>query len=129
MPPAINQRQRRSLFRTTALCILLTFIPAEIVPSVFLSSQAHAQTILDLPTPGTMVTTTVPFSPPILRGLTIHPENPLRFDFIVDRGETPLQGDELKTEYEKLIKYFLATLTIPEDDLWVNLSPYEKGII
>ncbi|MDO8675846.1 MAG: histidine phosphatase family protein [Candidatus Omnitrophota bacterium] len=26
----------------------------------------------------------------------------------------------------KLIKYFLTALTIPEKDLWVNLSPYEK---
>ncbi|MFH0753480.1 MAG: hypothetical protein V2A70_02805 [Candidatus Omnitrophota bacterium] len=25
-----------------------------------------------------------------------------------------------------MIKYFLAALTIPENDLWVNLSPYEK---
>jgi ABC-type sulfate/molybdate transport systems ATPase subunit len=30
-------------------------------------------------------------------------------------------------ESSKLIKYFLASLTIPEKDLWVNLShPYEK---
>jgi len=28
-----------------------------------------------------------------------------------------------------LIKYFLASLTIPENDLWVNLSPYEKNRI
>ena len=26
----------------------------------------------------------------------------------------------------RLVKYFLAALTIPEKDLWVNLSPYEK---
>jgi len=117
---------RRFLFRAIALFVLLTFSFSEIFPTQFLSSKATAQTILDLPVPGTMVTMTTPFSPPILRGLTIHPENPLRFDFIVDRGETQLKGDELKSEYEKLIKYFLATLTIPEDDLWVNLSPYEK---
>ncbi|MDO8674486.1 MAG: hypothetical protein Q7K71_00005, partial [Candidatus Omnitrophota bacterium] len=29
----------------------------------------------------------------------------------------------------KLIKYFLASLTVPEKDLWVNLSPYEKDRI
>ena len=28
-----------------------------------------------------------------------------------------------------MIKYFLAALTIPEKDLWVNLSPYEKDRI
>jgi hypothetical protein len=36
------------------------------------------------------------------------------------------QGGRSRT---KLIKYFLASLTIPEKDLWVNLSPYEKDRI
>ena len=34
----------------------------------------------------------------------------------------------LKTNL-KLIKYFLASLTVPEDEMWVNLSPYEKDRI
>ena len=33
----------------------------------------------------------------------------------------------LKKEGEKLIKYFLASLAIPDKDVWVNLSPYEKN--
>ena len=33
------------------------------------------------------------------------------------------QQEQLKTEATKLIKYFLASLTIPEKDLWVNLKP------
>ncbi|MBF0511175.1 MAG: hypothetical protein HQL13_02485 [Candidatus Omnitrophica bacterium] len=37
--------------------------------------------------------------------------------------------EQLKAESTKLIKYFLASLTIPEKDLWVNLSPYEKDRI
>ncbi|MEI7999122.1 MAG: hypothetical protein WCH62_06430, partial [Candidatus Omnitrophota bacterium] len=37
--------------------------------------------------------------------------------------------EELKAEATKLIKYFLASMTIPEKDLWVNLSPYEKDRI
>ncbi len=39
------------------------------------------------------------------------------------------KADALKTEASKLIKYFLAALTVPEKDLWVNLSPYEKDRI
>ncbi|MBF0490779.1 MAG: hypothetical protein HQL15_09245, partial [Candidatus Omnitrophica bacterium] len=35
----------------------------------------------------------------------------------------------LREESTKLIKYFLASLTTPEKDLWVNLSPYEKDRI
>ncbi len=34
--------------------------------------------------------------------------------------------DQLKQQVNQLVKYFLAGLTIPESDLWVNLSPYEK---
>ncbi len=37
-----------------------------------------------------------------------------------------MSGEPLKREGEKLIKYFLASLAIPDRDLWVNLSPYEK---
>jgi len=123
-----------------------------------------------LPAPGVMVHLSPEFNPPILKGLKVHPDNPFRFDFILDKGdsnpvnpETPTRGhvqvritknvspgslpsnealkvkapqvnnqnddQELRTEANKLIKYFLASLTIPEKDLWVNLSPYEKDRI
>ncbi|MEK7098106.1 MAG: hypothetical protein AAB906_04635, partial [Patescibacteria group bacterium] len=101
-----------------------------------------------LPAPGTMVGLTaglaadglgihsdiasrssVSFQPPVFLGLKIHPENPLLFDFIVDQGASKLSQDELKSETEKLVKYFLAALTIPDKEVWVNLSPYEKDRI
>ena len=44
-------------------------------------------------------------------------------------GDSKLSDDAIKNESSKLIKYFLASLTIPEKDLWVNLSPYEKDRI
>jgi len=82
-----------------------------------------------LPQPGTMVSLSPAFAPPILKGIKVHPDNPFRFDFILDRGDSKLSNDALKSESGKLIKYFLASLTIPEKDLWVNLSPYEKNRI
>ena len=82
-----------------------------------------------LPKPGAMITTSAPFSPAIITGMTIHQENPLQFDFIVDTGDEHLQGEIFKKESQKLINYFMATLTIPEDEMWVNLSPYEKNRI
>ncbi len=91
-----------------------------------------------LPKPGIMVPLSPEFNPPILKGLKIHPDNPFRFDFILDKGDlssVSLRGAEatkqsfIKEESTKLIKYFLASLTIPEKDLWVNLSPYEKNRI
>jgi len=98
---------------------------------------AQAQEFL-LPRPGTMVLLSSEFNPPILKGIKVHPENPFKFDFILDRGDAGNRHPErsegsqqelLKTESTKLIKYFLASLTIPEKDLWVNLSPYEKDRI
>ena len=67
--------------------------------------------------------------PAIIRGLTIHPDNALAFDFIVDQGDSQLKGEEFSEEAKKLIKYFLAALTVPKEDMWVNLSPYEEDRI
>ena len=66
--------------------------------------------------------------PVVLKGVHLHPENPLLFDFIVDAGDSgfSFEGPQFKAESERLIKYFLASLTVKEGDQWVNLSPYEK---
>ncbi len=82
-----------------------------------------------LPAPGVMVHLSSPVNPAILKGIKVHTDNPFRFDFILDKGDTDPSDDKLKEESSKLIKYFLASLTIPEKDLWVNLSPYEKDCI
>jgi hypothetical protein len=87
-----------------------------------------------LPAPGVMVHLSPEFNPPILKGIKVHPDNPFRFDFILDQGDGVipasstvipakagiLNQEQLKTEATKLIKYFLASLTIPEKDLWVT---------
>ena len=105
-------------FLTTGLCPLTT----------------HAEE-LQLPKPGVMVHLSPPDNPPILKGIKVHPDNPFRFDFIMDVRDgspVPKKGEDtspLHNESMKLIKYFLASLTIPEKDLWVNLSPYEKDRI
>ena len=82
-----------------------------------------------MPAPGVMVHLSPEFNPPILKGIKVYPDNPFRFDFILDKGDSQLSNDALKDESSKLIKYFLASLTIPEKDLWVNLPPYEKNRI
>jgi hypothetical protein len=82
--------------------------------------------VLGLPQPGTMVNLSSSYVPLMLTGLRVHPDNPLLIDFIVSTGNSGLNADQVKKESDRLIKYFLACLTIPEDDQWVNLSPYEK---
>jgi len=89
----------------------------------------HAQdfSINQLPVPGTMVGESVPFSPLALKGLVVNLNKPLEFQFIVDTGRGPQDSTSVKDQANQLVKYFLAGLTIPEGDLWVNLSPYEKN--
>lgn len=92
-------------------------------------TPSRAQLLPNLPAPGQMLWLSSGFLPPVLRGMTVHSENPLLFDFIVDRGQDKINNDLLKDESTKLIKYFLTAMTIPDKDAWVNLSPYEKDRI
>jgi len=110
---------KKSLSFTIIICFFLT--------SLTPYPQAHADSVLGLPAPGTMVNLSSAYQPVIIKGLTVHKDNPFLFDFIVDVGQDRMSGEPLKKEGEKLIKYFLASLAIPDRDLWVNLSPYEKN--
>ncbi|MCA9400920.1 MAG: hypothetical protein KC713_04795, partial [Candidatus Omnitrophica bacterium] len=69
------------------------------------------------------------FQPSTLKGIKLSPNNALVFDFILDPGDDSSDQNNLKIIGEKLIKYFLAALTVPEDEMWVNLSPYEDDRI
>ncbi|MBF0479215.1 MAG: hypothetical protein HQL26_06995 [Candidatus Omnitrophica bacterium] len=128
-------RTSNSLFVRKLISIFLIF--TFIFSSINIPQYAYAQTAPLMPVPGTMVGLTPPFNPPVLKGIKVYPDNPLRFDFILDNGFALIQNDPerpagvegLQQEAKKLIKYFLASLTVPENDLWVNLSPYEKGRI
>ncbi len=118
--------------RIISLCLIISFIST----SVIAPQRSYAST--PLPEPGTMVNLSSTYTPVLIKGLKVHPENPLLFDFILDTGHSGLSvqipassagASPLQLESQKLIKYFLAALTIPEADLWVNLSPYEKDRI
>jgi 1,3-beta-glucan synthase component len=92
-----------------------------------------------LPAPGRLVSLTPSFSPPLIRGLKVFKNNPFKFEFIMSQGDTAPGEDSAanfaakqafyKEEGNRLVKYFLASLTVPEKDMWVNLSPYERDRI
>ena len=96
-----------------------------ILSSIIVPQPVLAQSVNDLPVPGTMVNLSPAYAPVLLKGLKVNPQNPFKFEFIVDQGSDV--SAQIKTESNKLIKYFLAAMTVPEKDLWVNLSPYEKN--
>ncbi len=118
-----------TLFLRMKKSISLTVILSFIFSLNAYPIEAGAQSVLDLPAPGAMVDLSPAYQPAVIKGLTIHKDNPFLFDFILDPGQEHWQGDALKKESEKLIKYFLVNLAVPEKEMWVNLSPYEKDRI
>lgn len=109
------------VFRSIASSVILTYFFSCVIGP----APAAAQTFTPLPSPGMILPLSQPFTPVLIKGLVTHPDNPLRFEFLIDQGQESLSNDEMRRESLRLIKYFLAALTIPEDEMWVNLSPHE----
>ena len=114
--------------RVITLFVLVCFFVTNINVS-FLRAQEFR-----LPAPGVMLQLSPAASPALLKGIKLDTKNPFRFHFFVDRGDSklsvetpfmashtsPFMASQFKKESEKLIKYFLASLAIPEKDLWVT---------
>ena len=56
----------------------------------------------------------------MLKGFVVDAENPYRLRFIFEGAQ---EGEKQRAEALRQIRYFLATLTLPQESLWVNLSP------
>jgi len=127
--PTFSRIDRHSqLLAVVHKCVSIFILVAFVGTSI--KTPAYAQMAQDpfarMPAPGVMVHLSPEFTPAYLKALIIHPENALRFDFIVTRGDEPLNDRQKHDTYQKLIKYFLASLAVPDENQWVNLSPYEK---
>ena len=120
----IRKYQHGLITRSLTFLITTSFCLGLIAPQAI-----YAQQVLNLPVPGTMVMPSHAYNPVVMLGMTLHPENPLHIDFIIDRGDDRLEDEALREESQKLLAYFYATMTVPEEDMWVNLSPYESDRI
>ncbi len=120
----LSQLRSKWLERVVSVGILFFFIPTISCPPAVYAQMGS----LPLPT-SSLIVPSAAFTPTVIKGLRIDPQNVLQFNFIVDTGDTEIKGDALKNESTKLIKYFLAALTTPDKEMWVNLSPTEKDRI
>jgi len=111
---------KRITKKITAL--LLTIVVA-------LPYQAFPAVLPYMPETNQIITATPAYSLPELSGLSFSSDNPFEFTFLIDKGNMPLTKEKLRISVERMGKYFLGALTIPEKDLWVNLSPYEQDRI
>ncbi|MBZ0165639.1 MAG: hypothetical protein K8I00_02450, partial [Candidatus Omnitrophica bacterium] len=120
-----RSRQFRVLCQKVVGPVLTAFVALCLLP-VPGWTRGQPQAEFRLPVPGTMVSFSEDFNPVLMKGLRIDPDNPLRFEFVIDPGDTDLTPAQFEQETAKVVKYFFAALTIPEKDMWVNLSPYER---
>ena len=117
-----------TIYRHILIGTVLLFIVSLILADVFRLKEIQASAP-ELLLPAGILKESKDYNPLVLYGMKIDPDNPLSFEFIIDEGDTDLSREQLKFSTENLIKYFLAALAVPEEDLWVNLSPYESDRI
>jgi hypothetical protein len=113
--------------RLLYLIVIIAFTINCVLPPSVMSQTLSGVTIM--PEPGAMAELSSSFIPAHLVGMTIDIQDALKFDFIIHKGDLPLTEEQKPEEYRQLVKYFLAALTIPDEDQWVNLSPYEGSRI
>ena len=110
--------------------VLVVLLSISLVFPPYIVSASNIDVFNLLPL-GTILTVSsdifVPFS---IKGMKINRNNPLEFNFIIDTGHQDHRDKDWKIkETGKLVNYFLTVLTVHEENLWVNLSIYEKDRI
>jgi len=93
------------------------------------SGIAYASVLPYMPAPSQLISTTANYNFARLVGMRFDSDNPFRFTFILNPGNAQVNDASLRQEIAKVDKYFLAALTLPKEELWVNLSPYENNRI
>lgn len=116
----------KKLARLTAKQWASLFIAVVFLCNTILPNAVFAAEVFGLPSPAQFVNLSENYSFPVLKGLKFDPNKPLTMEFIIDTGS---QKKVSKEEASRLIRYFLTGLTVPPENLWVNLSPYEKDRI
>jgi len=78
MITTIQHKRTTLTYRIFSAFLTIAFVTSSIIPP----QRAYAQVlpisptgVLNLPSPGTMVPLSPVFNPPIIKGITIHPEN------------------------------------------------------
>jgi hypothetical protein len=106
---------------------LILFVISTFSPSLI---GAYATTLPFMPEAGKLVAVSSPYNPVTLKGIKFNPTDPFKLEFIIDEGNQVNATDaSIKEESAMLIRYFLSAVTMPADDMWVNLSPYESDRI
>lgn len=120
----MNNYKKTVGYRTLACFVAISFLMNSVAPA-----GVYAAGLPKLPKPGSLLSLSAPFHPSLIRGLKINPTDPFQFDVLVENGDSKLNDKEYEENTTKLVKYFLASLTVKDANFWVNLSPHEKDRI
>ncbi len=104
-------------------------LSAAVLWSGIFPAVAAAQQVGALPMPLGPVFLDKTYNPLLMKGIRAYTQEPFRFDLLLDKGESGLSGEKLQAEITRLSRFFIASLAVPDQDMWVNLSPYEKDRI
>ncbi|MFH0754475.1 MAG: TolC family protein, partial [Candidatus Omnitrophota bacterium] len=131
MLPAVGfkgfaHQTKRTWFRVLCSFLLLTYGSEILGMDLLRMREACAQSITFAPAMGVVLpqSSAVPFSS--FKAISIDPADPLKLNFLVSAGDGPKVD---ANESRWLVKYFLTFLAMPDEDIWVNLSPSEPDRI
>lgn len=117
--------RKGSVLKTVVIWCAAVFAATYLFSDMLRAKETQAS-VMDLPSPTSLLLASSDYSLPVLKGLRVDPYDPLKMDFIID---TQNKREVSQQEASLLVRYFLAGLTLKEEDLWVNLSPYEEDRI
>ncbi len=76
----INKLMHRQIRKAISIAIIFAFMGTSVNAPVF--AQMAVDPMPRMPAPGVMVHLSPEYTPAYLKGIVIHPENALKFDFI-----------------------------------------------
>ncbi|MCA9403506.1 MAG: HEAT repeat domain-containing protein [Candidatus Omnitrophica bacterium] len=124
----IEQHQPKNgiLRRIVTVALVVCFVTGNVILPPPVQGADPGAGAEGLPMPGVRVAPSPAYHPVLVKGMTVYPDEPFHFDLIMESGDASVSREDISHEAQKTAKYFLASLTVPQGDLWVNLSPYES---
>ena len=114
-------------FRVVCFLVCVLFLSVFMTADIIRIKDSVAAE-LGLPEPGKLLKSAGAGDDILITGLKLNPDNPFEFDFFIDTNRR--KDSEIdRTDLMKQAEYFIAALTTPKEDIWVNLSPYEENRI
>jgi hypothetical protein len=121
----MQMRKGSTTLKVIAACVAVSFAAVFLLADA-LRAKEGAAAVMGLPEPAKILKPSADYELPLLKGIKINPDAPMDLAFIIDGGDKDRVN---KRDVALLANYFLAGVTMPGEDLWVNLSPYESDRI